>query len=354
MLILTLIAASCGGSGGSNQQQGSGNGKVAIFITDNISFYKQVVSKITGIRLVNSGTGGTCEILGNPITLDLSNLSNLAQYVNLAQCPAGQYNRIDISLQRNIHLMNQLDAQSSCAVTSYLDESGETKLLACDPNTGICMMSIRGGARDGAVTVQEDRYNDLGIDFDLKQFMVADFGNSAACSVTMKVAAVSAVDMNSSGRSHQVAGNIHDLASPSRTFTLLAGGVSLTVDYSAINPALQENIDALLLTAQTDGLPVIVQTGDINVETGTITANRIFVKAAGTVSDVKDQPQWSFGLTMVSANTIKASHKPPAAKEGEFVNGVWANVRFSGYDGIKAEFIAASVEVLPAGMVIDD
>ena len=45
--------------------------------------------------------------------------------------------------------------------------------------------------------VQEDQYNDLGIDFDLKQFTVTDFGNTSACSATMSVRTVSAADMNS-------------------------------------------------------------------------------------------------------------------------------------------------------------
>jgi len=228
-----------------------------------------------------------------------------------------------------------------------------TNPLVCNPDSGICTLSIRGGARDGSVTVQEDQYNDLGIDFDLKQFKVADFG-SPACSVTMTAVAMSAVDMNNSGRSHEVTGSIQDLTAASGIFTLLSGGVSLTIDYSGINPALQKNIDTLLSTAQTDSLPVIVQTGHIAVETGTILANRIFVKAAGTVSDIEDQPQWSFVLTHQPAKTIAGSHKPPAVVEGVFVDGAWVNVRFDGYDDLNAEFLAASVEVLPAGTVIDD
>lgn len=352
--ILLLIFLSCGGGTEPESQPGSGKGTVALFITDNISFYKQVVSTITGVRLVNSGTGGVCEIMTDPLTLDIANLTNLAHYAGLAECPDGRYNRIDIDFRRNAVLMDQLGASSDCAFTSYFNESGETKTLACDEDSGICSLSIRGGARDGSVTVQEDRYNDLGIDFDLKQFTVASFGDPAACSVTMKVAAVSAVDMNSSGRSHEVTGIIQDLAAATGTFTLLAGSVSLTVDYSGINPALQKNIDELLLAAQAKGFPVIVQTGDIAIETGTIASSRIFVKVAGTVSDIEDQPEWSFDLTYQATKTIEGSHKPPAQIEGAFVDGAWVNVRFDGYDAAKSEFLAASVEVLPAGSVIDD
>ncbi len=354
VVISLLLFLSCGSGGGTDPQPGSGNGKVALFITDNISFYKQVVATITGIRLVSSGTGGICEVLGAPVTLDISNLTNMAQYVNLAQCPAGKYNRIDIDLRRSVHLMDQHDATSACAFTSFVHESGEHRSLACDTDTGICTLSIRGGRRDGSVMVQEDRYNDLGIDFDLKQFMVMDFGSPSACSVTMTVHTASAADMNHSGRAHSVTGGITDLDVAAETFVLSAGTTTLTVDYSGINPALQKNIDALLLKAQADALLVNVLTGDVDLATRSISANRIFVKAAGTVSGVNDQPTWTFVLNYQPAKTIAGSHKPPAVVAGPFVNGSWVNVKFDGYDDKKLEFLAASIEVLPADMVIDD
>ncbi|MHB8846211.1 MAG: DUF4382 domain-containing protein [Nitrospirota bacterium] len=353
VLSLFFITLSCGGGTGPDPQPGSGKGTVALFITDNISFYKQVVMTITGIRLVNSGTGDMCEVLSDPVTLDIANLTNLAHYVNLTECPDGRYNKINIDFQKSTHLMDQRDSASACSFTSYLNEAGEKKALACDQDSGICSFSIRGGVRDTAITVQEDRYNDLGIDFNLKEFTAENFGDPASCSVTMKAATVSAVDMNSSGRSHEVAGRIQDLSAAAHTFTLLTGGVSLTVDYSGINPALQKNIDVLLQTAQNDSYPLIVQTGDIAIETGTIEANRIFMKAAGTVSNV--DPGWSFTLTDPSLKSMEGSYKPPAVIAGApLANGAWVNVRFDGYDAAKLEFVAASIEVLPAGTVIDD
>jgi hypothetical protein len=354
LLIASLLLLSCGVGAGPDPQPGSGKGKVSLFITDNISFYKQVVSTITGVRLVNSGTGGVCEVMVDPLTLDIANLTNLAHYASLAECPDGRYNRIDIDVRKGAFLMDQLDATSACSFTSYIDEVGNLKPLTCDQGTDICSFSIRGGSRDGSVTVQEDRYNDLGIDFDLKEFRVDDFGDPADCSVTLVAAVVSAADMNSSGRSHEVTGTVRDLASGARTFTLLAGGLSLTVDYSGINPALQNNIDDLLLAAQSDGYPVIVQTGGIAIETGAIAANRIFMKAPGTVSGVQDQPQWLFTLVSQPDKPIAGSYKPPAVVEGTFVDGAWVNVRFDGYDAAAEKYLAASVEVLPAGMIIDD
>jgi hypothetical protein len=278
----------------------------------------------------------------------------MAQYVNLAQCPAGKYNRIDIDFKRSVHLMDQLDATSDCAFTSFVHEGGEHRSLACDTDTGICTLSIRGGRRDGSVVVQEDRYNDLGIDFDLKQFTVTDFGNPSACSVTMTVHTASAAVMNDSGRAHGVTGDISDIDAAGETFVLSAGTTTLTVDYSGLNPALQKNISTLLLKAQADGLLVNVLTGDIDLATRSISANRIFVKAAGTVSGVNDQPAWTFVLNYQAVKTISGSHKPPAVVAGPFVDGAWVNVKFDGYDDNKLEFLAESVEVLPAEMVIAD
>ena len=123
-VIALLLALSCGGGGESDPQPSSGKGKVAFFITDNISFYKQVVSTITGVRLVNSGTGGVCEVMTDPLTLDIANLTNLAHYASLAECADGKYNRIDIDFRKIVVLMDQLDATSVCAYTSYLNDSG--------------------------------------------------------------------------------------------------------------------------------------------------------------------------------------------------------------------------------------
>jgi hypothetical protein len=355
LLSTVVLMPSCGGGGNSEPtpRTGSGRGSVALFITDNISFYKQVVSTITGVRLVNSGTGGICKVLEIPVTFDIANLTNMAQYTSVVQCPKGNYNRIDVNFRRAVHLMDQLGATSACNYTSYTNESGEQLPLTCASATGICTLSIQGGARGVPFLVQEDLYNDLGIDFDLKQFTVTDFGNPAACAVNMKVFTVNAADMNSSGRSHGATGSMQGLDTAKGVFTLLAGGETLTVDYSGINPALQPNIDTLLQKAWTEGLSVNVLTGSIDLKTRTIAANRIYVKVAGSVSGVQDNPQWTFDLAYGSTGTVAGSHKA-ADVQGAFLDGTWVNAKFDGYDDKKARYLAASIEVLPPGTVLDD
>ncbi len=348
-----FLVLSCGATN-PDSRAGSGKGSVALFITDNISMHQQVVSTITGVRLINSGTAEVCEVLKDPVTYNLANLANIAQYADLVQCPQGRYNRIDVDVRKGTHVMDELGTASDCSFTSFIDESGLTLPLACDQGTGICTLSVRGGTRNSFFQVQEDQYNDLGIDFDLKKFAIADFGNPSSCSVTMAVSPLSVANMNKSGRAHGVTGSIANLDTASETFTLISSGATLTVDYSGILPALQPNVDQLLLFAETEGLLVNVLTGDINIATGSIAANRLSVKAAGTVSSVNGAPVWSFTLEFQPGKTVAGSYFPPAVVHGVFVDGAWVNVKFDGYDVASDEYLAASVEVLPAGTVLDD
>ena len=357
---LLLIASasllfSCGGTV-QDPNPGSGKGSVALFITDNISFYKQVVATVTAVRLINSGLASSCEVLDGQTTLDLANLTDIAQYVDLTECDAGKYNVLEIDVRKDVWLMNQLNATSSCSFDAVLNAAGRPVPLDCDPVTGICTVPVRGGLRDGWVLVQEDRYNDLGIDFNLKEFTVNDFGGPA-CSVTMAAATISAADFNSSGRAHSVTGPITDLDTAADTFTLLANGVSLTVDYSGILPSLQPNIDVLLQTAQSAVLKVNVLTGGIDLETATISANRVYVKAAGSISALAGAPQWTFALTYAPLQSILGNYHPshfnPALDlQGVLADGVWADVKFSGFQA--GSYDAASIEVLPVGAALDD
>ncbi len=348
-----ILFASCGSSV-KDPDPGSGRGNVALFFSDNSSFYHQVVSTITGIRLVNSGTAEICALLGAPVTLDISNLANRAHYADLAGCPSGSYNRIDIDLRKDLRLMNQLGVASSCVYTHVLGENGEEQSLDCSDETGICRVSIRGGERDDWITVQEDRYNSIGIDFDLKKFTVRGFGSPSACAVTLSAARLSAPDLNAEGRTRSVTGSLDNLDTAGKTFTLIASGVSFTVDYSGILPALQPNIAVLLRTARSEGFKVSVLTREIDLEAGTLSANRILMKAAGTVSNVISQPQWSFTLAYGPEKILVGSHKPPAMIQGVFTDGSWINVTYDGYNAGGSEYLAAAIEVLPAGAILDD
>ncbi len=332
---------------------GEGTGNVALFITDNISFYKQVIATVSGVRLVNSGTGTVCDLLTAPVTLDISNLTDMAQFVSIAECPAGEYNRIDIQFQRDVQLMDQLDNPSACRFASYLDQGGRQQALTCDPDTNICILSIRGAVRQGAVQVLGGRYNDLGIDFDLKQFTVAGFGDPPACSVTMNVYAIDAASLNNSGRAYGVTGSISNVDIVAKTFLLRRGDRAFTVDYSKVLPALQPNLDTLLQKTASEGLLVKVLTRSVDLAGNSILAYRLSANVEGTVSSLLGHPDWTFTLDYQSGKTMPVSYMPPAVIAGALTDGAWVALKLDGYNN-TAEYVAADVEVLPPGMVIED
>lgn len=359
LLALPLLLSSCGGTV-KDPESGSGNGKVALFVTDNISFYKQVVMTVTGVRLINSGVAAnTCEVLSAPVTLDIANLTDMAQYLDLTECKAGRYNRIDIDIRKSTQLMDQIDRPSSCTFTSVVNLDGLVSPLTCNETTGICTVSIQGGVRGEWTTVQEDRYNDLGIDFNLKQFTVADFG-LPTCAVTMAAATISASDFNESGRAHSATASIADLDTVARTFTLLANGASLSVDYSTVKtPQRLNEIDVLLQKAEAERLKVNVRTGGIDLGNASLSATEVYLKIAGTVSGLAGNKR-SFTLTYGSSQSllvsVDPSHINPALDiQGTLAEGVWTDVRFGGYSSANGgAFDAYAIEVLPDGTVLDD
>ena len=359
VIAVATLLSSCGGTV-KDPQPGSGQGKVALFITDNISMFKQVVGTVTGVRLLRSGVEAmTCDVLSAPLTLDIANLTDIAQYLDLKECKAGRYNYIEISIKRDVHLMDQLNNTSACTLTRIQNMNGSTDRLDCDPDTGICTVGIQGGVRGDWVTVQEDRYNDLGIDFNLKEFTVDDFGEHD-CSVTMVAATISASDFNESGRAHSVTAPIDGLDTTARTFTLLANGASLTVQYSTVKtPQRLSEIDALLQKAQAEGLKVNVRTAAIDLKSASMNATEIYLKLAGTVSGLSGNKR-SFALTYGPSHSVLVSVDPshinPARDiQGVLANGVWTDVRFGGYSSSNGgTYEAYGVEVLPDGTVLDD
>jgi hypothetical protein len=359
LVAITLLLLSCGGTV-KDPAPGSGQGKVALFITDNISMFKQVVGTVTGVRLLRSGVDTmNCDVLSAPVTLDIANLTDMAQYLDLQACKAGKYNTIEISIKKDVHLMDQLNNASACTLTRIRNMDGSIDRLDCDQDTGICTVGIQGGLRGEWATVQEDRYNDLGIDFNLKEFTVDDFGEHD-CSVTMVAATISASDFNESGRAHSVTALIDGLDTTARTFTLLANGASLTVRYSTVKtPQSLSEIDALLQKAQAEGLRVNVRTGAVDLENASMNATEVYLKLAGTVSNLAGNKR-SFTLTYGPSRSVLVSVDPshinPAQDiQGTLANGVWTDVRFGGYSNSNGgTYEAYGVEVLPDGTVLDD
>lgn len=329
--------------------EGQGTGTVALFLTDNISYYKQVVATVNSVRLVNSGVQEVCEMMKSPVTLDIANLALNAQLVDAGACAAGQYNRIDIEFLQDVRLMDKKkDAQ--CSFTSYLAENGLVTPLQCDPVTRVCTLSIRSAERQGGVPVMREAITPLVLDFDLEQFTVANFDTVSTCSVTMKVVPRDAAELNTSIFARSVTGSISALNTDSKTFVLTNGGMVFFVDYSRVLPSLQPGLDTLLPTAETEQFHVQVQAGSIDLATNRVVATGVYAIVEGTVSNPTST---TFTLTYQPSPALSLPVNYLASKiGGEIVFGAWVSLKLDGYQ--DGEYLVGHGEVLPSGMVIEN
>lgn len=340
-----LFLASCGGGGGEDK------GAVALFITDNISFYKQVVVTINAVRLVNSNTQDSCTATNAPVTLDISNLALDTQLVDVGACAPGSYDRIELEFKQAVLLMDNQGDTAQCSFTSYLNEANQLKTLQCDPISGVCSLGMKSSVRKGreVIPVFAGKQTNLALDFDLKQFTVSDFGNPA-CAATMKVIPLDALAMNKSDRAQSATGKISLLDTVAQTFTISRGELYATVDYSGVIPALQPNLDIILQLAQNEGHRVKVLSAIVDPSAEKIAATHVYPIIQGMVSDFKKAPDKTFTLNYGS-NYIPVDYGQ-ASIDGALVNGTWVSLKLDGYDGTG--HLATQAEVLPFGTKLEN
>lgn len=217
-----LYSCSSGGGGGTTS-----SGAVAMYVTDDMSGYKQVIATINKIDILHTGSGASCSVFTGPLTLDIANLAGVMQLINVASCPAVPYNRIHIEFAKSVTLMNDAETTSTCMFTSYKDEHNNPNTLACGADT--CTLDITG-----AVNVLVNQQNKLALDFDLKNFDVEHFGIPSTCSVTMKVSPLHAGEMEARGHPEAFTGLVSGLSTSNKTFTLTRGNTAFSVFYSGI------------------------------------------------------------------------------------------------------------------------
>jgi hypothetical protein len=243
LVLVTLTACGGGGSGGT-----SASGTVALFVTDNLEEFNQVTTTITGVEILHTGSGASCSILSEPVTLNIAELSSEFLLLDLTSCPVGQHNRIRVEMDRNVELTLNEITDEKCTYTSYKDNENDT-----------CSMEI-----NGMVNVAVNKNTSLVLDFDLKEFEVENFGEPE-CSVTMKVEPLNANDVDDKknrGNKESIKGIISDLDSTNKTFTLTKKKDIFTVAYTGVK---QEGIDNLLLFAQDNQLKTKVRCSSIDL-----------------------------------------------------------------------------------------
>jgi hypothetical protein len=331
LLILALISFnSC--SGGKSAGVTS-SGTVALYATDCMSDFKQVIATINELTLVNTGSGAMCDVLStqSTTTIDITNLSNVLQLLNVADCPAGSYNRIHIEFAKSVELMDSLGTSTTCSFVSYKNEGNHVNTLKCTGDT--CSLDV-----NGAVNVLANSQTEVALDFNLKDFDVDNFGTSS-CSVTLKVSPIHAEEFEHIGHPKAITGLVSNLTTSTNTFTLTKHHLSLNALYSGITSTQQPGLDDILLRAEQDHLRTQVTTSTFDYANKTIEASQILVKAEGLVSNLTTT---TLTLTYNKGKTMPVDFSKAEVK-GALADDAFAEIKLYGYDGTN--FLATKIAV---------
>jgi hypothetical protein len=332
---LCALLSSCGGGGSVSVNASAGS--VRFFATDDISSFHQVTSTVNKVQFIQAGTSAACDVLSSPTTMDLTDLASSFELLNTTQCPAQSYNRLRIEFGKTVIVTdNNGVTNASCAFTAYKDQNNNSNVLNCSGDT--CSLDITG-----AVNVLANRTNNVALDFDLKNFDVANLAGPN-CSVTMKVSPLNASDMNGKmmqGYKAGVTGTISGLDTTAKTFTITKRTMIFTVDYSGV---AQQGIDDLLQLAENDSMKVNVRTSTTDFS-GTVIASAIYVRVEGTVSGL-DTAAHTFDLAYTpaggSAKTIAVDYTNAVEAVGTPSDGVTADTALTGFNG--SAYLAHQVE----------
>lgn len=327
--------SSNGGEGSHGDNSGSSLSTVALYATDGIADYKQVIATINMVQLKHTGSGAACNVLSTQMTINIANLANELQLLSVAQCPAVPYNRIHIGFNKSVELMDALDTKATCSFASYKDGSNHPNVLQCDGMD--CSLDV-----NGAVNVLVNHTNAMALDFDLKHFDVDHFG-TPSCSVTMKVSPLHGDGVEKLHHHKGITGVVSGLTVSTKTFTLATHHTSFNVLYSSITPTGQPGLNDLLLRAQEDGLRTRVTSTGIDFVDSTIVASAIAVKVEGMISDF-DGVNKTFTLTYKKGKTLKINFNNAVTK-GLLADDAWVEVKLYGYDSMNEVFLAGTVEV---------
>ena len=340
LLLTGVIMYACGSS-----NDGGGTGSVSLYVTDDLGDYKQVNATLNDVQLVHTGTGLTCDLLDEPQNLDIANLHEVVQYVDTTDCPAGQYNRIHIEFEEAVGLVNNADTAAACLFDSYKDTGNANRPNVLTCSDGICTMNI-----NGAVNVAVNTDNQFGLDFDLREFEVENFGTTE-CSVTMKVEPLNRNgfdDKMQTGYRTGFSGYVTELDTDGDSFILTTRrGDVFSVEYSdaLYREEVQPDLDGLLDFAATNELLARIFTGNIEI-TGSepVSAVGILVKLEGEVSSIADN---GFDLTNVDKTIyITVDYTDAAAfdkVEGTLAENSWVETKLFGWT--DEVYLAHEVEI---------
>lgn len=349
--LMTAVAAifiyACG-SDDNEMSRGNSSGRVALYMTDDISDYKKVIATITDVRLFHRGSASSCDILPDPVTMDITNLYEVLQLVSVIDCPDRPYNRLVVEFEQEVTLTDSSNTTAGCFFVSYKEQGNSVNSLSCHGNN--CILELTG-----MVNVFANSTSNIGLDLDLKEFEVEPepINPLAACSVTMKLSPLNASDLDRKENNNyrkKISGYVYTLDTVADSFIMTKGDKTFFINYSAVEDGsnAQTGIDELLLKAQADQLRARVECSSLDLSSLSCVASEIDVKAKGTVSghngvDHRFTLNYMTGADPRSMNVDYTRAVTDNKVEGTIADGVYVEVKLYGYDGIS-HYLAREVE----------
>jgi hypothetical protein len=352
VVVLPFFYYACDGGNGEGL-----SGTVPLYLTDDLGDYKQVLATLNGVELVHIGTGTSCTLLTGPEGVDIANLDGVLQFLDTSECPVRPYNRVRITFDQAVDLVDLNDAPAECLFVSYKDNDNPSQPNALTCVDGECSVAITGGINVIAGTV-----NPFALDFDLKNFEVADYG-LPGCRVTLSVEPQNRNDIDNkmaAGYLKSVTGTVTGLDTAADRFTLTTRrGAVFTVDYSTAlyRGSPQPDLDGLLRFASDHGLRTRVMAAAIDIfGEAPLVAATVYVKSEGRVSGL-DSLNYLFTLDNagkgLSIDVNYADAFGFGKVEGLLADDAWVETKLFGHD--LGRYLAHEVEVeAEAGVDTDD
>ncbi len=334
----------------------AGSGTVALYATDApLDGASRVEVGIKEIRIEHTGTGQSCVVFApdQPYRVDLTDLQGTMQLLDLTNCPAGEYNRLVVTLEQSpvdVLYDNNGDGTPeayTCSLTDYDPERHQNKprplpnRTVCDSSAGECYLYVTG-----AVNILANQTTDVALDFSVKdsEIEIDTSVNPPSCTVAFKVYPLHAKEvedhMKKEGKEHEIKGTIveNTLDTTANTFDLSMGSMTFTVNY---DDSIGQGVDDILQRALDYGQSVEVECSSLDLNNATCTAKEIEVKVKGTAVSV-DQ---STGIVSVDINGDSTADINVQVNEMEDVEpGKRIEVEVTGYDSTQDLYLGEEAE----------
>ncbi|MDH5649558.1 MAG: hypothetical protein OEY67_07850 [Gammaproteobacteria bacterium] len=117
---------------------------MSLYVTDDLGSYSQVSATINSVSLTHQNKDVQCVLFDSPQSFNFADLGvrHVLELLSVTSCEVSDYNRLTISLGRDVFLTNAGGTNYQCVFSSYKNEQGQPNVLSCDTNS--CTVSLSG------------------------------------------------------------------------------------------------------------------------------------------------------------------------------------------------------------------